>query len=314
LLGLLGLLALGFLIANLAMTGYTVWMLVHPPRRTYATALARGIPGDPGEVGPDGGGPYVFESWETELGQGRGGLKVWDVGGKDAQGPVVVFVHGWGDSRIGGLSRLPVFAGIASRVLMFDLRGHGESGGTCGLGVRDVGDLGAVVARIGGERPIVLVGWSMGAGVAIAFAASGLGVSGRVAAVIAESAYRFGSTPARNVLRMSRLPYRINLPLAFACLGVEHRLGLRGFDGPRFDRAALASRLKVPLLVIHGLDDRTSPPADGKLIAQAAPNGEFLGVADAGHHGLWTKPETGLLVGKASADFVARQVRSRMPV
>jgi len=308
-LGLLGLLALGLVIAILAMTGYTVRMLAHPPRRTYASALARSTAGDPGEVSPASGGPYRFEAWTFDS---RGNiLHAWDVPGRDPTGPVVVFVHGWGDSRIGALSRLPAFAALASRMVMFDLPGHGDSGGTCSLGVREVQDMDALMERIGSTHPVVLVGWSMGAGIVIAFAAGGATGSNRVAAVIAESPYRFGPTPAQNVLIAARQPHRINVPLAFACLGLQHGLGIRGFSGPGFDRALHASKLFVPLLVVHGSDDRTSPPADGKLIAQAAPKGEFLAVPDAGHHGLWTNPQTAAMAGQACEDFVARALVQR---
>ena len=302
-LGLLGLLAIGFVLANLAMTGYTVWMLTHPPRRTYATAVARGSPGDPGEIPPASGGPYPFESWKFES-RGRS-LAAWEIAGASADGPVVVFVHGWGDSRIGALSRISTFAPLASRLIAWDLPGHGDSPGTCSLGIRETEDLAALIERLGGNRPVVLVGWSLGAGICLDFAANAEARS-RIVAVIAESPYRFGPTPARNVLLNARLPYRFNVPVAFACLGLEHRRGVGGYSGPRFDRAALAARVSVPVLVVHGADDRTCPPADGRLIAQAAPIGELLSVPDAGHHGLWTRPASAGIVSQATADFVAR--------
>lgn len=304
-LGLFGLLAIGFVLANLAMTGYTVWMLTHPPRRTYASAVARQTPGDPSEIPPTLGGPFVFESWTIES---RGNtLAVWDIAGRNPSGPVVVFVHGWGDSRIGALSRLPAFAVCASRLIAWDLPGHGDSSGTCTLGAKETQDLAALLDRLGTERPVVLVGWSLGAGLCLDVASSDARKC-PVAAVIAESPYRFGPTPARNVLRQANLPYRTNIPVAFRFLSLRHGLPTGGYAGPSFDRAVLAARLTIPLLVVHGTDDQTSPPADGRLIAQAAPKGEFLGIPDAGHHGLWTQPVSSGIVTQAAADFVTRHV------
>ena len=40
-------------------TASIAWMLTHPPRRTYASAIARGRPGDPGELDR----PREFHSW-----------------------------------------------------------------------------------------------------------------------------------------------------------------------------------------------------------------------------------------------------------
>lgn len=304
-LGLFGLLAIGFVLANLAMTGYTMWMLTRPPRRTYASAVARQTPGDPGEIPPTLGGPYVFESWTIES---RGNtLAVWDIAGRNPAGPIVVFVHGWGDSRIGALSRLPAFAMRASRLIALDLPGHGDSSGTCTLGAKEPADLVALLDRLGTDRPVVLVGWSLGAGLCIDVASTDA-AKRRIAVVIAESPYRFGPTPARNVLLAANLPYRINVPVAFRFLSLLHGLPAGGYSGTTFDRAALAARLTIPLLVVHGSDDQTSPPADGRLIAQAAPKGEFLAIPDAGHHGLWTRPESAGIVTQAAADFVTRHV------
>jgi hypothetical protein len=47
-LGLLGFLAAGLVVALVLVTWYTVRVLTRPYRRTYASALARGKPGDPG--------------------------------------------------------------------------------------------------------------------------------------------------------------------------------------------------------------------------------------------------------------------------
>ncbi len=63
LIGLAVLLLVGLVIAIIAMTLYTMYMLTHPPRRTYANALARGRPGDPGELDPGPSGKRTWTTW-----------------------------------------------------------------------------------------------------------------------------------------------------------------------------------------------------------------------------------------------------------
>src|ERR1051325_5442832 len=195
-LGLAVLLLVGLLIAIIAMTAYTTFLLTHPPRRTYASALARGRPGEPGELDP---GPRGKRSWKSWTLQHRGlDLPVWDIEGDKPDGRVFILSHGWGDSRIGGLTRTPPLAQFASRVILWDMPGHGEARGTCSLGTREVGALQNLIERIG--EPVILYGWSLGAGVSIVAAAETSGV----AAVITEAPYCLPATPARNVLRSVR--------------------------------------------------------------------------------------------------------------
>lgn len=277
-LGLACFLLLGLLLGVVALIARTAYLLTHPPRRTYADALARNRPGDPGELpGP----PRAWSLWHF---QHRGlALPVWDITGDHPDGPVLILSHGWGDSRVGGLSRVPSLLPLASRILLWDMPGHGEAPGTCALGVREPAALADLVRAASPERPFILLGWSLGAGVCIAAAAEGL----PAAAVVAEAPYRHAATPARNMLAALGLPYRANLPPALWILGAALGIGPRWLG---FDRADLAARLACPLLVIHGEADDICPPADGLAIAAAATRGSFTPIPAAGHYGLWTDP------------------------
>lgn len=280
-LGLIGLLLTGLLIALVALTAFTVHMLTHPPRRTYASALAKGRPGDPSELptGPSGT-VRPSRSW-TFVSQNRS-LPVWDITGDDPRGPVLVLTHGWGDSRIGGLSRVGPLAPAVSRIILWDMPGQGDAPGTCSLGVRELIDLRALLASIGSNTPIVLHGWSLGAGISLALAAdTSLGIVG----VIAESPYRLAHTPARNVIALMGYPWRINLPIAMALLGWEFGVGR---DWATFDRATDASRASCPILVLHGTADDVSPIEDGRAIAAAAKHATLCELPEEGHHGLWS--------------------------
>src|SRR5438128_946292 len=95
LIGLGELLLLGAAVVIAALTWYTVYLLTHPPRRTYVSALARGRPGDPAELPPGPSGKRSSSQWTVRW---RGtDLPVWDIQGDAPQGPVVILSHGWGD-------------------------------------------------------------------------------------------------------------------------------------------------------------------------------------------------------------------------
>lgn len=308
--GLLLLLAAGLAVFWTATVAYVAWMLSHPPRRTYAAAVARGRPGDPAELG------LSFESWSF---RSRGmDLPVWDIPGRNSAGPVVILTHGWADSRIGGLLRVPALLPHASRIVLWDLPGHGEAPGVCRLGTAEVSDLAALLETLDEThasgtrepRPLVLWGWSLGAGVSLVIGASNARVSG----VIAESPYRLAPTPARNVLRARALPHVFNLRPALATLATAFRapallfgntpLNRSADPGRVFDRAWHAARVRSPVLVLHGAGDEVCPLDDGRAIADAAPHGRLIDIPDGRHNDLWTDPGLTVLSTAAVRAFL----------
>ncbi len=306
------LMVLGLVEYWLALVGWTVWRLTRPMRRTAGVAISQGRAADPSRMSP----ARRFSSWTFKH---RGvELPVWDIEGDDPQGPVIIFTHGWGDSRIGALSRVGALAPLASRCIAWDMPGHGDAGGTCTLGIREPESLAALIEQaVGrGEDPhgtltgVILYGWSMGAGISIACAAReqrGVGVIG----VIAEAVSRDGLTPARAVLAQQGLPHRFTLGAALACIGVDAggmASGLvlaRERDG-RFDRLVLAEEVAkrgVPILLLHGDADGVCPIDDARAI-------EMAGVArlqtmhGAGHFGIWTDPTFATKAGEACRAWI----------
>lgn len=301
--GLIALLLLGGALALIASILVVAHALTHPPRRTYGSAVGRGLACDPSELDP----PRAFVAWS--LASRRLDLPVWDVPGDDPDGPVVIMVHGWGDSRIGGLVRLPAVVPVASRVILWDLPGHGEAPGSCALGTREVEDLAALIEVLGRDTPIVLFGWSMGAGIAIACAADNTTDSDRapVAGIIAEAPYRLAKTPAHRVMHLRRLPHRLNLPPALWLIGTRVGVG-PGWRG--FDRAEHAGRLGCPMLILHGSHDEVCPVDDAKAIAAKTASGlvELHITAGAGHNDLWTDPRFALQDARAARRFIRERV------
>jgi pimeloyl-ACP methyl ester carboxylesterase len=260
---------------------------------------------------------------------------------------VVIVTHGWGDARVTMLPRLEPLVSSARRVIIWEMPGHGEAGGVCRLGARELGLLRALIGRVVEEEQggtalravmdvhrvqedtarravppgIVLYGSSLGAGLSIA-AAAGDHVA-RIAGVIAEAPYRTPIEPAWNLAKALQLPHRVNLPVAMTIMGVlfagDWRWGRRKPEGVRgFDRAALAASLRVPLLVLHGSEDVICEPASGKAIADAAPLGRFVEIAGGGHNDLWIVPERRDVMMAAVTGFLrelspAGEARERDP-
>lgn len=348
-LGLITLLALGYAIFIGGCALLIARRLRRPPRRTYAWALRKGIPGDPGELTP----PLEFTEREitwTAPGSRRAvTIPIWDVRGGLASGgasgaisgggPVVVLTPGWGDSRVGGLARLSAIAPHCSRILLWDPPGLGasefssrdrahaqpsrdrqgadsppatsaSSRGSCAprwsMSVHDHLALLVVLDEMiapGDASPIVLFGWSAGAGASILAAeascaraaerneprAQAMGSSRahrpNIAGVIAEAPYRLPWTPARNVLRSADMPWFLCGPLAFASLGLRLRVGpiWRGFD-----RAAHAAKLlnRTLTLILHGDADEVCPIDDGRAIAHAA-GAQLVEIPGGRHNDLW---------------------------
>jgi len=310
-LGLTLLLAAGLAVLYVGVVGVTAWSLTHPPRRTYAWSVAKGRPGDPSELDE----PAPFETW-TFASRGRD-LPVWDIEGQRAGGPVIICSHGWADSRLGVLVRLRSLRAEASRVIAWDGPGQGEAQGVCALGAREVDDLENLVARVEADAPIVLYGWSLGAGISIALASRLR--DHRIAGVVAESPYVDPATPARGVIDAMGMPHRLTLPPALWLLGLFFNVGPRWsrgqgggrtFDG--FDRDEHAAQVRCPLLVLHGEHDPICPLEQGRRIAERAGHlGTLAVIRGAEHNDLWKDPQLAQACSEAVSDFLRREFTTR---
>lgn len=254
----------------------TAWLIrgiMRPPRKTYAQAIANGNPADPADLQLRG-----KELTVTLTDQSRS--PGWIIAGDQPDGPMIVVVHGFGDSRYGALTWVPLLTPFASRIVLFDLPGHGDSEAKNSQGgMREPIDVLAVIDQVSPNQAVVLFGYSLGAQIAIAAAAlDGESDHGpRIAGVIADGPYRFWDQPIVRLLRAKRYPRQ---PFIFLA-GLFLRLTVPGFA--QFDRAEKASRMKCPLLILHGTDDELCPYQAAQQIAEAAPNGELI-TFPGGHH------------------------------
>ena len=288
-----GLLILFLVAAGLIVLLGTVAMLrglTRPRRKTYGRALARGVPVEPGDVGLHGR-EVTFSLADGSSSPG------WILEGGDPTGPTVLVLHGHGDSRYGALTWTPLLAPLASRLVLFDARGHGEAQATTStLSEREPDDVLAVIEQI--EPPpesLVLFGYSMGAGIALATAARpprnprtppNDRATPPIVGVIADGPYRFWHEPVHGVFREHRWPRWPFTNLVGLVLRMQHR------RLPGMDRAADAAALPCPLLVLHGERDPVCPIDSARAIAQAAPRGELVEFEQGGHLDLASRDET----------------------
>lgn len=278
-LGLLILLGVGIVLIIALLVGLLYRVLTHPPKLTAGTAAARGWPIDPNDNN------LTFTEWILER-PGKVILPVWEIfNDAKPQGPVTIVSHCWGGSRIESLQRVPFLLPYSSRLILWDMRGHGEStGGISTIGTAEIDDLLYLIDRVSADTtaPIILYGYSMGAGISICAATK----EDKVIGVIADGPYRWTAEPVREMMRERGVPYWPALPI------VHRILCLRFRDLRNSDRAKYAAQLTCPLMVIHGTDDPFCSINSSMEIAETAPEADFIVIPHAAHLDLHiTNPE-----------------------
>ena len=190
-------------------------------------------------------------------------LLSWYVPPRDGH-PVIAYFHGNGGHMGYRAERLRRFTRTGYGVLMAEYRGYGGNPGTPsepGL----VADGAAALDFLDGEgiasNRLVIYGESLGSGVAVALAAQR-----EVASLILEA-------PFTSVAEVAQYHYSF-IP-AFALVR------------DRFDSLARIGQVKVPILVIHGEQDRVVPVRFGRALFDAAPQPKELWLSrEAGHEDL----------------------------
>ena len=193
--------------------------------------------------------------------------------------PVHIQFHGykgWAYRDFCGGNKLARERGC--NTLVVDQRAHGMSeGNTISMGINERFDclswINYICERFGRDVKIVISGVSMGATTVLM--AAGLGLPENVIGIIADCPY---SSPKEIIMKVCsdmKLPARLMYP--FVRLGAK----LYGhFDLEVADAAEAVCHAKVPILLIHGEDDRFVPCSMSQKIferfKEANPDGNML--------------------------------------
>jgi len=185
----------------------------------------------------------------------------------------VILIHGYMARKEVMYPWAFLMASQGWRIVLMDLRGHGESTGKTvsfgALETRDLADmLGQLEARGACSKPVGLMGVSLGATLALHWMAQDSNISTAVAiAPYDDPPMTFG-----RVARAARTPVtERSLAKGFAL--AERKLGIRWAD---WAGGAAARKLRTPVLLIGGGRDAISPPSELRRLADAAPAGSKL--------------------------------------
>ena len=265
--------------------------------RLFHHAILRGLraPRVPHETPLEAGSPTAGALQRLSLPNPQGKrLAAWFAWPQPAQpGPVpaVLVMHGWGAnaSMMGPVVEPLRAAGLA--VLLLDARCHGESDDEPFTSMpRFAEDIATGLQWLQGQggidhRRIALLGHSVGAAAALLHAAgpAALQADGAIAAVVSLSAFAHPQELMRRWLAERRLPYPL---LGWGLLRHVQRV-----IGARFDDIAplhTLPRVRCPVLLVHGRDDRTVPIDDALRLQRAAQQagGRVELLAVAGDHDL----------------------------
>ncbi len=220
--------------------------------------------------------PATLEEVILELPAGERAVG-WALAHPRAAGPAVAFFHGNGENletvRMSGT--FEQLAALGAHVLAVDYPGYGRSIGTPSeASLTAAGE--AALAWIGERHPgskKVIVGWSLGAAVAV-------------------------QTAARNRERVDRLVLMSAWSDLASLAAIHYPSWLVGLGlKDTYDSVAAAAEVEAPVLMIHGTADEIIPLAQGRQLHQALESSPLSGgcrlveVPGAGHNDLLARPE-----------------------
>ena len=208
-------------------------------------------------------------------------LRGWWVPARSPSSRTIVFCHGLAANRTQTLKFHEIGAWLDANLFLFDLRGHGESGGRIvSLGFREKDDVLSAIAWVRNHRPsesrqVIGMGLSLGAS-ALAEAAGE--VEPALNGVILDS----GFTSTGDMTH--RIPCPAFLHGWLLTVGLPIANWNAGCPITSFRPEASMSRLRAPVLIVHARDDFVTPFGHSqRLFEQAAEPKQLLIFENGGH-------------------------------
>ena len=201
-------------------------------------------------------------------------LAGWHIPARSPRRGTVVYLHGVADNRGSALTATRRFPDRGFDVVAYDSRAHGESGGDfCTYGFNEKRDLRRVLDQIE-SGPVVVIGSSLGAAVGLQAAAE----DPRISAVVAAESFCDLKTVATE-----RAPWFFTERAVRRSFALAERIG--NFRVEEVSPVAAASRIHVPVFLIHGADDRETYPEHSRRIFDALGGPKRLLILEgAGHN------------------------------
>lgn len=206
-------------------------------------------------------------------------LNAWWLVPKQRSGRGVMVCHGVADSAHGALGFAVMFLRDGYAVLVPESRGHGESRGFVTYGVLEADDTVQWLAwmRVQGVRRAYGFGESLGGAILIQSLARGA----QFRAVVAECSYSSFEMVADERVAWVLPKWAAPLFVKEAELYTYFRYGV-DLRNARPDRAIRDAR--VPVLLIHGLDDRETIPDHSRRLHAANPRWTELWLVPGAKH------------------------------
>lgn len=214
------------------------------------------------------------------------------------KGPVVVLLHGWGDTSV-TFQKLAAALKSHYTVIMLDLPGFGNTQApTEAWGLSDYAQFVAAFLKKIDAKPYAVVAHSNGGAIAIRGLAADMLTADKLV-LLASSGIRNTYKGSKKALRLAAKTAKVftaPLPAPF-----KHKLKRRAYQSigsdlfvaehlqETFKRVvsddvqADAARLTVPTLLIYGDRDEATPPAFGQLFHKAISGSQLHILAGAGH-------------------------------
>jgi pimeloyl-ACP methyl ester carboxylesterase len=207
----------------------------------------------------------------------------------------LIYLHGVADNRASGAGVISRFQKRGFDVVAYDSRAHGESGGeACTYGYYEKEDLRRVLDTVR-PGPVILVGSSLGAAVALQLAAT----DNRVSAVVAAECFSDLKTVVTE-----RAPFFFTSGVTGRAIQLAEQEG--HFQIESVSPAAAARAIKVPTLIIHGANDTDTSPDHSRRIYNSLAGPKQLSLVKGARHNeslsgtIWTDIEN--WIDKALAD------------
>jgi fermentation-respiration switch protein FrsA (DUF1100 family) len=205
--------------------------------------------------------------WMRAVPSASGGVLGWWSPPADDKDPVLVVFHGNRGTLPRIAAKMRPWRNSGLGLFAATYRGfEGNPGQPCESGLYDDGRAVLDWLKTCGIEAgrVILYGESLGSGVAVQLACEHA-----VRGVVLEAP--FSSITAAATARYPWAPVRL-------------------LAKDRFDNLSKIGRLAMPLLILHGEDDRTMPIAHGRRLAAAAPsNARFVALPQAGHLDLFER-------------------------